>query len=55
MRLYMDDMLEKEKLMEGRSVGTGRTASQGSTYLGGTPDQSITNFTGCMSNVFIRR
>lgn len=56
MRLYMDDMLEKAK--EGIRVdsrGRGVTASEGSTYLGGMPNQGLTNLTGCISNVFIRR
>lgn len=56
MRLYMDDMLEKAK--EGIRLdnrGRGVTAPQGSTYLGGMPDRSLANLTGCISNVFIKR
>lgn len=52
----MDDMLEKGK--EGLRLDTrgrnGPTALS-STYLGGTPDQSLANLTGCISNVFIKR
>lgn len=56
MRLYMDDVLEKGKAglrldTRGRNGPTGL----GSTYLGGTPDQSLANLTGCISNVFIKR
>ncbi|XP_049919958.1 laminin subunit alpha-5 isoform X1 [Epinephelus moara] len=56
MRLYMDDVLEKAK--EGIRVdsrGRGVTSTQGSTFLGGTPNQGLTNLTGCISNVFIKR
>ncbi|XP_069382509.1 laminin subunit alpha-5 isoform X2 [Paralichthys olivaceus] len=56
MRLYMDDMLEKAK--EGIRIDTrGRTAqtSEGSTFLGGMPDHTHSNLTGCISNVFIKR
>ncbi|KAL7397953.1 hypothetical protein ABVT39_002224 [Epinephelus coioides] len=56
MRLYIDDMLEKAK--EGIRVdsrGRGVTSTQGSTFLGGTPNQGLTNLTGCISNVFIKR
>lgn len=55
MRLYMDDVLEKSK--EGISVSRvpAAAASLGTTYLGGTPDQGLTNLTGCISNVFIKR
>lgn len=56
MRLYMDDVLEKGR--EGLRLDTrgrnGPTAPS-STYLGGMPDQSVTNLTGCISNVFVRR
>lgn len=55
MRLYMDDMLEKAKEGIRLDRGRGVTASQGSTYLGGMPDQSLANLTGCISNVFIKR
>ncbi|XP_059188801.1 laminin subunit alpha-5 isoform X2 [Centropristis striata] len=56
MRLYMDDVLEKGK--EGLRVDSrGRSAasSLGGTYLGGTPHQGLSNLTGCISNVFIKR
>ncbi|XP_053279907.1 laminin subunit alpha-5 [Pleuronectes platessa] len=56
MRLYMDDVLEKGK--EGIRINTrGRSplTSGVSTFLGGTPDQTSTNLTGCISNVFIKR
>ncbi|XP_053704727.1 laminin subunit alpha-5 isoform X1 [Synchiropus splendidus] len=57
MRLYMDDMLEKAK--EGLRLDSRNRAvssvSEGSTFLGGTPDQSLSNLTGCISNVFIKR
>ncbi|XP_075883000.1 laminin subunit alpha-5 isoform X3 [Nelusetta ayraudi] len=56
MRLYMDDVLEKGR--EGLRLDTrGRSSptAPGSTYLGGMPDQSVANLTGCISNVFIRR
>lgn len=53
MRLYLDDVLEKSK--EGISINRRPPASAGITYLGGTPDQSLTNLTGCISNVFVKR
>uniref|UniRef100_A0A3B4BCE3 Laminin, alpha 5 n=1 Tax=Periophthalmus magnuspinnatus TaxID=409849 RepID=A0A3B4BCE3_9GOBI len=55
MRLYMDDVLEKSK--EGISVSRVPVAAAtlGITYLGGTPDQSLANLTGCISNVFVKR
>ncbi|KAM6929230.1 laminin subunit alpha-5 [Lycodopsis pacificus] len=55
MRLYMDDVLEKAN--EGIRLNTrGRsvTTTEGSTFLGGMPDQSVTSLTGCISNVFIK-
>lgn len=54
-RLYMDDVLEKTK--EGIRIdrGSGAAASLSTTYLGGTPDQGLTNLTGCISNVFVKR
>ncbi|KAM8862639.1 laminin subunit alpha-5 isoform 2-T2 [Spinachia spinachia] len=52
MRLYVDDVLEKAN--EGIRLDTRVTTTEGSTFLGGTPDQSLANLTGCMSNVFIR-
>ncbi|XP_071369418.1 laminin subunit alpha-4-like [Centroberyx affinis] len=56
MRLYMDDMLEKG-IEGGRAGGSGRAAATaaGSVYLGGTPDQTASNLTGCISNLFIKR
>ncbi|XP_056241478.1 laminin subunit alpha-5 isoform X1 [Seriola aureovittata] len=55
MRLYMDDVHEKAKEGRVESTGRGITASQSGTFLGGTPDQTSTNLTGCISNVFIKR
>uniref|UniRef100_UPI0037E9B905 laminin subunit alpha-5 n=1 Tax=Semicossyphus pulcher TaxID=241346 RepID=UPI0037E9B905 len=55
MRLYIDDVLEKAKeLIRIDSRGRGVTTSQG-TFLGGMPNQSFTNLTGCISNVFVKR
>ncbi|KAM9752098.1 laminin subunit alpha-5 isoform 2-T2 [Menidia menidia] len=54
MRLYVDDVLEKASGDRRSRVG-GLTTPENKTYLGGTPDQSLANFTGCLSNVFIRR
>ncbi|KAF7657013.1 hypothetical protein LDENG_00033110, partial [Lucifuga dentata] len=56
MRLYMDDMLEKGN-EGGRLGGGGRNVptSAGSIFLGGTPNQILSNLTGCISNVFIKR
>ncbi|KAG7283457.1 hypothetical protein CRUP_035250, partial [Coryphaenoides rupestris] len=56
MRLYVDDSLEKAG-EGGRAVGSGRSigaATQGSFFLGGTPDQPTSNLTGCISNLFIK-
>uniref|UniRef100_A0A8C4GGV7 Laminin subunit alpha-5 n=1 Tax=Dicentrarchus labrax TaxID=13489 RepID=A0A8C4GGV7_DICLA len=54
MRLYMDDTLEKAK--EGiRMDSRGRGVAKEGTFLGGMPNQSNTNLTGCLSNVFIKR
>ncbi|XP_035864341.1 laminin subunit alpha-5 isoform X2 [Sander lucioperca] len=55
MRVYMDDVLEKAK--EGIRLDSRRGAmtTQGSTFLGGIPNQSLANLTGCIRNVFIRR
>ncbi|XP_041655744.1 laminin subunit alpha-5 isoform X2 [Cheilinus undulatus] len=56
MRLYIDDMLEKGK--EGIRIDSrSRSASTslGSTFLGGTPNMGLTNLTGCISNVFVKR
>lgn len=56
MRLYLDDMLEKSKEAPGgASTGSGTSAVGGTTFLGGMPDQTFTNLTGCLSNVFIKR
>ncbi|KAM3872260.1 laminin subunit alpha-5 [Diretmus argenteus] len=56
MRLYMDDMLERGN-DGGRLGGSGRgvVAAAGSIFLGGTPDQIMSNLTGCISNLFIKR
>nr|XP_020511496.2 laminin subunit alpha-5-like [Labrus bergylta] len=54
MRLYMDDVLEKAKVglrIDSRVV----TTSPEGTFLGGMPDQGLTNLTGCISNVFVKR
>ncbi|CAL8370062.1 unnamed protein product [Lota lota] len=54
MRLYVDDSLEKAG---DRAAGSGRsiaTATAGSFFLGGTPDQPTSNLTGCISNLFIK-
>uniref|UniRef100_A0A3B4YWT5 Laminin A chain n=1 Tax=Stegastes partitus TaxID=144197 RepID=A0A3B4YWT5_9TELE len=53
LRLYMDDVLEKAR--QGTPRGRQVTSSQPITFLGGTPDQGLTNLTGCISNVFIKR
>uniref|UniRef100_A0A8C2ZML6 Laminin subunit alpha-5 n=1 Tax=Cyclopterus lumpus TaxID=8103 RepID=A0A8C2ZML6_CYCLU len=56
MRLYMDDVLEKAN--EGlrlNSRGRSLTTKEGSTFLGGMPNQTFSNLTGCISNVFIKR
>ncbi|XP_029580196.1 laminin subunit alpha-5 [Salmo trutta] len=55
LRLYVDDVLEKAG-----DTGRGGTSSQavllpGGVYLGGTPDNSLNNLTGCLSNLFIKR
>lgn len=56
MRLYMDDMLEKGKAgLRQDTRGRSGFTSEGSTYLGGMPDQTLANLTGCISNVFIKR
>lgn len=56
MRLYMDDVLEKGKVgVRVDSRTRGATTSETTTYLGGTPDQTSANLTGCISNVFIKR
>ncbi|XP_037333672.2 laminin subunit alpha-5 isoform X2 [Pungitius pungitius] len=54
MRLYVDDVLEKAKEGTVESGGPSVTTTEGSTFLGGMPDQSLANLTGCVSNVFIR-
>ncbi|XP_047462931.1 laminin subunit alpha-5 isoform X2 [Mugil cephalus] len=57
-RLYMDDVLEKEKggnTRQGTIPSSETTSDKTTTYLGGTPDQSFANLTGCISNVFIKR
>ncbi|KAK7884079.1 hypothetical protein WMY93_027202 [Mugilogobius chulae] len=55
MRLYIDDMLEKSKDGSATSRAAVGAATLGVTYLGGTPDQGLTNLTGCISNVFVKR
>nr|XP_046253250.1 laminin subunit alpha-5 isoform X2 [Scatophagus argus] len=55
-RLYMDDVLEKGNAsIRVDSRGRGVTTLEQSTYLGGMPDESLANLTGCISNVFIKR
>ncbi|XP_045065442.1 laminin subunit alpha-5 isoform X2 [Coregonus clupeaformis] len=55
LRLYVDDVLEKAG-----DSGRGGDSSQaallpGGVYLGGKPDSSLNNLTGCLSNLFIKR
>lgn len=53
----MDDMLEKSRdsvRLDNRGRD-GAAASEGRTFLGGMPDQLVSNLTGCISNVFIKR
>ncbi|XP_037833033.1 laminin subunit alpha-5 isoform X1 [Kryptolebias marmoratus] len=55
MRLYMDD--ELEKVNGGRQLNpmaAGDIGPEGSTFLGGMPYSSVSNLTGCLSNVFIK-
>lgn len=52
----MDDVMEK--LKQGIQLDSrqgGATALQGSTFLGGMPNQILVNLTGCISNVFMHR
>ncbi|XP_077572690.1 laminin subunit alpha-5 isoform X2 [Stigmatopora nigra] len=57
LRVYLDDVLEKSK--EGVLLNTRDRSStsglEGHTYLGGMPDQGLSNLTGCISNLFIKR
>ncbi|KAL1020659.1 hypothetical protein UPYG_G00002980, partial [Umbra pygmaea] len=54
-RLYVDDVLEKTE-DTGRGGGSSPLALlAGGVYLGGTPDHSLSNYTGCLSNLFIKR
>ncbi|XP_071001276.1 laminin subunit alpha-4-like, partial [Oncorhynchus clarkii lewisi] len=54
LRVYVDDVLEKNG-DTGRGGGSSEAAlSPGGVYLGGTPDNSLNNLTGCLSNLFIR-
>nr|XP_033943330.1 laminin subunit alpha-5 isoform X2 [Pseudochaenichthys georgianus] len=55
MRLYMDDSIEKAKENRMERIAGVVTSTEGTTFLGGTPNQSLTNLTGCISNVFIKR
>ncbi|KAA8582349.1 hypothetical protein FQN60_009089 [Etheostoma spectabile] len=55
MRVYMDDVLEKAKESIRLDSRRGVMTTQGSTFLGGIPNQSLTNLTGCIRNAFIRR
>ncbi|XP_064877179.1 laminin subunit alpha-5-like [Oncorhynchus nerka] len=55
LRVYVDDVLEKNG-DTGRGGGSSEAAlSPGGVYLGGTPDNSLNNLTGCLSNLFIKR
>ncbi|XP_061621466.1 laminin subunit alpha-5 isoform X2 [Phyllopteryx taeniolatus] len=57
LRMYMDDVLEKSKedvWLDSRGRGFA-ASTEGRTFLGGMPDRSLSNLTGCVSNVFIRR
>ncbi|KAL4655456.1 laminin subunit alpha-5 isoform X1 [Arapaima gigas] len=55
LRLYIDDMLEKSA--DSTPGGSSNVVLQaGNVYLGGTPQESgLSNLTGCISNLFIRR
>lgn len=53
----MDDMLEKSRdsiRLDNRGRD-GAAASDRGTFLGGMPNQLVSNLTGCISNVFIKR
>ncbi|XP_030624223.1 laminin subunit alpha-5 [Chanos chanos] len=55
LRLYVDDMLERSS-GSGRSTGGRAGLSLGGIYLGGTPySDGISNLTGCLNNLFIKR
>lgn len=55
MRVYVDDVEEKGE--QTRAGGSSRaTPLAGSVYLGGTPEnKGVTNLTGCISNLFIKK
>ncbi|XP_037539702.1 laminin subunit alpha-4 [Nematolebias whitei] len=56
MHLYMDDILEK--VNSGGQLISSAAEDDGpeeGTFLGGLPQASVTNLTGCISNVFIKR
>ncbi|KAF3860795.1 hypothetical protein F7725_001050 [Dissostichus mawsoni] len=55
MRLYMDDSIEKAKENRLERIAGVVTSTEGTTFLGGSPNQSLSNLTGCISNVFIKR
>uniref|UniRef100_A0A8C9WEB0 Laminin, alpha 5 n=1 Tax=Scleropages formosus TaxID=113540 RepID=A0A8C9WEB0_SCLFO len=54
-RLYIDDMLEKGT--DSSAADSNNAGLQaGSVYLGGTPEAlNLSNLTGCISNLFVRR
>ncbi|KAM3618812.1 uncharacterized protein V6R79_025116 [Siganus canaliculatus] len=56
MRMYVDDVLEKgDDNIQIDSRGRSLTTAEGSTFLGGMPNHGLSNMTGCLSNVFIKR
>ncbi|RVE71198.1 hypothetical protein OJAV_G00072200 [Oryzias javanicus] len=55
MRILMDDVLEPGSIGKGDASEKGKTVSSSSTFLGGKPDTGLSNLTGCLSNVFIKR
>ncbi|KAK1898797.1 Laminin subunit alpha-5 [Dissostichus eleginoides] len=55
MRLYMDDSIETAKENRLERIAGVVTSTEGTTFLGGSPNQSLSNLTGCISNVFIKR
>nr|XP_023999262.1 laminin subunit alpha-4-like [Salvelinus alpinus] len=55
LRLYVDDVLEKAGDTGGGGASSHAVLLPGGVYLGGTPDNSLNNLTGCLSNLFIKR
>ncbi|KAM6924368.1 laminin subunit alpha-5 [Xenentodon cancila] len=54
-RLLIDDMLEKAGGDSRTNNKVDRVILEGSTFLGGLPENGNSNLTGCLSNVFIKR